>query len=227
MSDDLPAWIDLPALVRVNVSSVHVWRAFRTWNASRPWAEQVKPANFVVAAKVHESYEQFLPLRVPVGRCLPCKKQLTGAQTKWCNRECREHGARQDALRLVAPYESRPDRWESLPWRNLYDEHDQAYTIHTDRNRHNDVVEALLSTVGENGERRIRVLTLRDAMAAYFALPESKSAGPTGAPCGRSTAGLVRRRHVAARRVAFIGKESNRIEDQEDGWRAAGTCGQA
>jgi hypothetical protein len=41
-----------------------------------------------------------------------------------------------------------------------------------------DVVEALVSTVGENGERRIRVLTLRDAMAAYFTLPEQ--VGRTG-----------------------------------------------
>ncbi len=47
-----PSWAHLPALSRVSVSSVTLWRPFRDWIASRPWAEQIKPFNFLLVADV-------------------------------------------------------------------------------------------------------------------------------------------------------------------------------
>ncbi len=47
-----PAWAALPALSRVSVSSVALWNPFRDWNASRPWAEQIKPFNFLLVADI-------------------------------------------------------------------------------------------------------------------------------------------------------------------------------
>src|SRR5216684_7775202 len=47
--------------------------------------------------------------------------------------------------------------------------------------------------------------------------PEPKSAGPDGAPCSRSTVGLLQRQPVIGTRVIYTGKESNRLEDVESG----------
>lgn len=47
---DPPPWANLPALSRVSVSSITLWKPFRQWNAKRPWPEQIKPFNFLLVA---------------------------------------------------------------------------------------------------------------------------------------------------------------------------------
>jgi hypothetical protein len=47
-----PDWIDQPALSRYTVTSPHLWEPFKAWNDGRPWAEQVKPFNFMLVAHV-------------------------------------------------------------------------------------------------------------------------------------------------------------------------------
>ncbi len=46
----LPEWADRPALSRVTVSSPPLLRPFARWNQARPWADQVKPFNFLLVA---------------------------------------------------------------------------------------------------------------------------------------------------------------------------------
>jgi len=46
----LPDWADRPALSRVTVSSPPLRRPFTRWNNGRPWAEQIKPFNFLLIA---------------------------------------------------------------------------------------------------------------------------------------------------------------------------------
>jgi len=46
----LPEWADRPALSRVTVSSPPLLRPFNRWNQARPWAEQIKPFNFLLVA---------------------------------------------------------------------------------------------------------------------------------------------------------------------------------
>ncbi len=46
----LPGWADRPALSRITVSSPQLWAPFRRWNQGRPWAEQIKPFNFLLVA---------------------------------------------------------------------------------------------------------------------------------------------------------------------------------
>jgi hypothetical protein len=47
-----PAWSKLPAVGRVSVSSPAVMRAFRDLNRDKPYRDQMKPFNFVVACQV-------------------------------------------------------------------------------------------------------------------------------------------------------------------------------
>ena len=51
---DEPDWLDLPALGRVSVTKPHVYRAFRTYNDGKPYADQVKPFNFMLAAHLSQ-----------------------------------------------------------------------------------------------------------------------------------------------------------------------------
>jgi hypothetical protein len=47
-----PDWLDRPALSRITASSPHVLRPFGSHNAGKPYAEQVKPFNFLLSAQV-------------------------------------------------------------------------------------------------------------------------------------------------------------------------------
>ena len=45
-----PPWLDRPALTRITVSSPEIQRLFRAWNTGKAYAQQIKPANFLLVA---------------------------------------------------------------------------------------------------------------------------------------------------------------------------------
>jgi hypothetical protein len=47
-----PDWLDRPALGRITASSPEMLHPFATWNAGKPYAQQVKPYNFLLTAFV-------------------------------------------------------------------------------------------------------------------------------------------------------------------------------
>ncbi len=47
-----PSWYGEVALSRYTISSPGLWAAFKTWNKGKPWAEQIKPFNFLLVAHV-------------------------------------------------------------------------------------------------------------------------------------------------------------------------------
>src|SRR5205823_6179479 len=53
-----PAWLNQPALTRITVSSQTMMRPFTAWNDGSAYVEQIKPANFLLAAQAE-------PLRNP------------------------------------------------------------------------------------------------------------------------------------------------------------------
>ena len=48
-----PAWLDRPAVGRFSVTSTHLWKAFDTYNEGKRWAQQVKPANFLLTIGIN------------------------------------------------------------------------------------------------------------------------------------------------------------------------------
>lgn len=44
-----PEWFDNPAMMRLTVSTWNVYESFATWNEGKPYAEQVKPHNFLIS----------------------------------------------------------------------------------------------------------------------------------------------------------------------------------
>ncbi len=115
-----------------------------------------------------------------------------------------EHGAPAGTdpqrFRLIAPYEKDPRKWAKLPWIDQYSE--KRYNVST--------------TVGPT-RFLARVQSYADVLEAYESHPEAKCADARGEPCSEQTCGLLSRRHIAIGNVHLIGKESNKLEEVEEG----------
>ncbi len=75
-----------------------------------------------------------------------------------------------------------------------------------------------ISTSAPHGSRTMaRVKSYGDVLREYEYHPEAKCADASGAPCRKQTVGLLGRRHVAIDGFDYIGKESNKIEQVEEG----------
>jgi hypothetical protein len=100
---------------------------------------------------------------------------------------------------LIAPFETDPAKWLTQPWIDLYSgERFRATTSH------------------DRGRNVARLKTYTEVLTAHEYHPELKCDGPNGQPCGKRTVGLLRLRDVVIESVAFIGKESNRLEEVEE-----------
>jgi hypothetical protein len=106
-----------------------------------------------------------------------------------------------ERFHLIAPYESNPQRWLTIEWIDQYS--GKTYRI---------------STEGHHGTRyAARVKTYGEVLNDYEYHPESKCADVRGNICQKQTIGLLQRRHIQIRRVTFIGKESNNLEEVQSG----------
>ena len=70
---------------------------------------------------------------------------------------------------------------------------------------------------GHPSAERVRIKTYRAVHVHHRVHPEPKSLDVSGEACGRASVGLLARRPVTAAKVAYIGKESNKIEEGEGG----------
>jgi hypothetical protein len=164
-----PAWLDRPAIGRITASSPTLLKPFADWNRGKPYAEQVKPFNFLLSAHVAH-------FDLPDG--------VAGKR-----------------FHLIAPYESDPRKWLTLPWIDRYSGATYSITI----------VRSPYAT------RAVRVKTYRDVLDQYRTHPEAKSLAPDGGLCRGTTVGLLQRRPVMAEPVTHVGKESNKLEEVEAG----------
>jgi hypothetical protein len=98
--------------------------------------------------------------------------------------------------RFITGYSSDPAQWESADWYDL----------------HNPSMPPV--RLGGNG---IPVKTFRQVLAEYMAHPEPKFLGPDGEPCNSRSAGVLARRIVRVGGINHIGKESNKLEETQEG----------
>ena len=92
-------------------------------------------------------------------------------------------GADPERFHLIAPYETDPRKWEAMPWIDQYSKDGKRYRI---------------TAQAPHGSRTVaRVKSYGDVLREYEYHPEAKCADANGAPCGKQTVGLLRRRHVA------------------------------
>ncbi|MGI8557667.1 MAG: hypothetical protein ACR2ND_05075 [Solirubrobacteraceae bacterium] len=114
-----------------------------------------------------------------------------------------ERPAADEPVVLVAPYERNPRRWPQQVWTNRFN--GRPYRITTEPSQ------------GLVRDGVVTVKTYHATILDYATHPEPKSLSADGAPCGRRTIGLLRRRSVTPTIVQLIGKESNRLEDARVG----------
>jgi hypothetical protein len=168
-TEPLP-FADRVALGQISVSSPDVLRPLAKLNAGKPYAQQIKPFNFILNCHV-----------APYGHPI---------------------GADPERFHLIAPYEKDPRKWLALPWIDQYS--GKQYRIGT--------------TLATSTRQIARVKSYGDVLEGYEFHPEAKCADASGAPCDKQTVGLLQRRHVAIDLPPrLIGKESNKLEEVEEG----------
>jgi hypothetical protein len=111
-------------------------------------------------------------------------------------------GADPERFHLIAPYERDPRKWLALPWIDQYS--GKQYRIST--------------TLATSTRQSARVKSYGDVLEEYEFHEEAKCADASRAPCGKQTVGLLQRRYVTIEwPTRFIGKESNKLEEIEEG----------
>jgi hypothetical protein len=144
-------------------------KSFEALNAGKPYAQQIKPFNFLLTAHV-------IPFGYP-------------------------EGVDPEKLHLITPYDSDPSKWLEKEW---IDQHSKK------RFR--------ITTQGHCGTRQTaRVKTYGDVITEYEFHPEAKCADALGNICDRQTIGLLQRRHIKIDLIKCIGKESNSLENIDQG----------
>jgi hypothetical protein len=102
---------------------------------------------------------------------------------------------------LFAPFEKDWSLWQSMPWVDR----DSGKTF-------------CIDTHGASGTRTAaRVATYGEVVVDYEFSPEAKAANANGQPAERGTVGLLQPRHMIIGRVRYIGKESNVLEEVDEG----------
>jgi hypothetical protein len=108
-----------------------------------------------------------------------------------------------ERFHLIAPYETDPRKWETMRWTDQYSKDGKRYRI---------------SASASHGSRTMaRVKSYGDVLREYEYHPEAKCADASGAPCKKGTIGLLGRRHVLIEGFDYIGKESNKLQEVEEG----------
>lgn len=109
-------------------------------------------------------------------------------------------GVNPERFHLIAPFETNARKCFALPWFDQYT--GRPYRITSSRSQ---------------SPREAAVKTYGDVLSAYEYHPEPKCAGADGKPCSKQTVGLLSRRQVRVEKLHFIGKESNQLDEVEEG----------
>lgn len=165
-----PDWLHRPALTRLTISSPGLMRPFEAMNAGKPYPDQVKPFNFILAAHRASGF-----------------RPADGEPS---------HGL------LIAPYETDARKWLKMRW------------IDRDSGLQCRITTTDYETVSE---ATARVKSYADVLIEYRYHPESKSLAPDGQKNAKQARGVLRRRPVHAASLAYIGKESNKLEEVDAG----------
>ncbi len=107
---------------------------------------------------------------------------------------------------LIAPFETDARKWTRIRWTDR--ETGKQYRI----------------TTGDDGmasDMQVQVQSYSNVLTAYRVHPEPKSGVPEGQRNAKLARGLLPRRPVRALSLAYIGKESNKLEEVEAGMHDA------
>jgi hypothetical protein len=113
------------------------------------------------------------------------------------------HRQANEQVLLVCPFSSKQERWLELDCVNV----------------HNGKKYKMLNCMGTNGNIPYNVVfpsQFGHLLNQYQRHPEAKSLSPDGEPCGAETKGLLKRAHVIADEIRYVGKETDRKWEEGD-----------
>jgi hypothetical protein len=110
-------------------------------------------------------------------------------------------GANPERFHLIGSYEVDSRKWLQRDWIDQYSGKRFRITTSDHYGRRNT---ALVKTYG-------------DVATEYEFHPETKCADSRGKECGKQTVGLLQRRHIQVDQIKYIGKESNSLEEVDQG----------
>jgi hypothetical protein len=161
-----PAWLDLPQMMRLTITTCNVLEMLGDWEIARPY-------NFL-----------FLPMIDPV-LGFPFPKQNGN-------------------VLLVCPFSSEQKKWFDLTCVDVHSE--KEYQLLNCKNQ--------IENIPRNAVFPSQFARL---LMQYQRHPEAKSLAPDGAACQPETTGLLKRAHVIAGDIRYVGKETDRKwEEGED-----------
>jgi hypothetical protein len=189
---------DFPALGRFPITKPSILKRFDHINTrvdattkeriARPYTQQIKPFNFMLAAFPHTG------------------DITTGGEAFWEARDDVNDLLRlttKQPIRPIAPYEPDPRKWRRLQWVDLH-------TGRPVRPYWGRKTAGLATSL-------VPVQTYRDVLTRHVTHPEAKAAGPDGLPCGPYTTGELYRLNVQIDGAVHIGKESHELEEVQAG----------
>jgi hypothetical protein len=113
------------------------------------------------------------------------------------------HRKSDEKVLLVCAYSSKQEEWMSLPCINVYD--GKQY--------------GMLNCRKTNGNVPYNVVfpsQFAHLVIQYEEHPEAKSLAPDGSACKSETKGLLRRAHIIAEEIRYVGKETDRKWEEGD-----------
>jgi len=161
----VPAWIDIPQMMRLNVSTYNVLKMPAQWQKARPY-------NFLL---------------------LPMVDPIFGFAF---------HRRSNEKVLLVCPFSSDQEHWFDLECINVHD--GKKYKMLDCKENEN----ILYNIVFPSQFARLLI--------EYQEHPEAKSLGPDGTSCKAATRGLLKRAHVVAGEIRYVGKETDRKWEEGD-----------
>lgn len=110
-------------------------------------------------------------------------------------------GLQLEQLTPIAQYSTRAEEFLDLPWVNRHDGRPLRVT-----------------TATGTASGTVRLKTYGDVIAEYRMHPDTKSGDPSdGGQAHRGSRGVLPRLHVRATEIRHIGKESNRLDEEDEG----------
>jgi hypothetical protein len=162
-----PAWLDVPQMMRLTITTCNVLEMLGEWKIARPY-------NFLL-----------LPMIDPVlGYAFPKRSN--------------------ENVLLVCPFSSKQGDWFDL----------ECVNVHTGKKYKLLNCRDYVESVPLNGVFPSQFARL---LLQYQRHPEAKSLAPDGTACQPETTGLLKRAHVIAGDIRYVGKETDRKwEEGED-----------
>jgi hypothetical protein len=161
-----PAWLDIPQMMRLTITTYNVLEMLGEWEIARPY-------NFLL---------------------LPMVDPLHGVAF---------HRESNEKVLLVCAFSSKQEQWFDL----------ECVNVHGGKNY------KMLNCNKTNGSIPYNVVfpsQFAHLLVQYQQHPEAKSLAPDDTACSANTSGLLKRAHVIAGEIRYVGKETDRKWEEGD-----------